>query len=570
MDITDSEADLRDAALLACESRVVGQAVTLARWIGVGRHPVTAGQVLRKADVPAAGRVLGVAVPHRLRTMADLPELNRPWCVAIATGLLRIEDSRVTSGPVLEQWPPGGADLLAGWLTGLLAVCTAQSRPRDEDGVRLLVMAVLKVLSEGAARADRLWKPVRVTVEDLCDRYDKHPWDLLSAVERYFDEESNSPIPWLLDLLDEFGAIAGDVAMPVISPLGRWAAEQLAIGLPGIADASLSAAELVAEVAQFSDDEARGHVASGWLAERLPGQAALEILTAAEQMSPLKRCVAMDLAVGVGEEVLPVLRNLATTRCVGPHARAILADWDKGTEPSDADSRWLDVEFAAAELEGKGPDAALTCVWERMPGTDLESRLAAVRGTGHSDAAVLTSAVAEFATSGAPRAIDQVAELKVSLIEFRPPIWRRVRVPATVTLGDLHVVIQLLFGWDGDHLHVFRAGKKQYSDTFMRLEGTMDEDLVRIQDALALGSGTIRYTYDLGACWEHEITLHSTLADNGGQVYPVCVAYQGDSPVEYWSEDDPIEREPFDQAEVSRRLAALSEAEGVIHGDCSA
>jgi len=35
----------------------MGQAVALARWIGSGRRPVTAGGVLRKADVPAAGAV---------------------------------------------------------------------------------------------------------------------------------------------------------------------------------------------------------------------------------------------------------------------------------------------------------------------------------------------------------------------------------------------------------------------------------------------------------------------------------------------------------------------------------
>src|SRR2546430_15976473 len=50
--------ELRDAARLARESVVVGRAVTLARWIGTGRRPVTAGQVLRKADVPAAGAAL--------------------------------------------------------------------------------------------------------------------------------------------------------------------------------------------------------------------------------------------------------------------------------------------------------------------------------------------------------------------------------------------------------------------------------------------------------------------------------------------------------------------------------
>jgi hypothetical protein len=69
--------------------------------------------------------------------------------------------------------------------------------------------------------------------------------------------------------------------------------------------------------------------------------------------------------------------------------------------------------------------------------------------------------------------------------------------------------------------------------------------------------GKITYTYDLGACWEHEITLERTLPRDHGQDYPVCVTYRGDSPVEYWSEDDPVEPEPFGLKAVNRRLAAL-------------
>ena len=38
------------------------------------------------------------------------------------------------------------------------------------------------------------------------------------------------------------------------------------------------------------------------------------------------------------------------------------------------------------------------------------------------------------------------------------------------------------------------------------------------------------------ACWEHEIVLEQTVPRDPGQDYPVCVAYKGDSPVEYWSE----------------------------------
>ena len=60
----------------------------------------------------------------------------------------------------------------------------------------------------------------------------------------------------------------------------------------------------------------------------------------------------------------------------------------------------------------------------------------------------------------------------------------------------------------------------------MNLEETGDEEAVRIRDAMVPG-GTIAYTYDFGACWEHEITLEKTLRRDHSQDYPVCVAFRG-------------------------------------------
>jgi hypothetical protein len=80
-----------------------------------------------------------------------------------------------------------------------------------------------------------------------------------------------------------------------------------------------------------------------------------------------------------------------------------------------------------------------------------------------------------------------------------------------------------------------------------------------LRDAFA-GGGKVGYTYDFGASWEHEVTLEKTLALEAGRKYPVCVAFRADSPVEYWSgdedEEDAAEPEPFDLAEVNKRLSA--------------
>jgi hypothetical protein len=141
--------------------------------------------------------------------------------------------------------------------------------------------------------------------------------------------------------------------------------------------------DIAASEGELGDVARRDHVAWGWLAERQPAQAAREILAAAEQMSALLRSVAIGVVETLGQDTLPAWRELAAAPRAGPHARAVLAAWEQGPQPSDADWRWLAVEAAAAALEDKGADEALTRVWESMPGTDLDTRLAKVRATGH-------------------------------------------------------------------------------------------------------------------------------------------------------------------------------------------
>ena len=264
----DTVEGLRDAARRARECAVIGQAVTLARWIGSDRRPVTAGRVLRKADVPAAGAALRVDVPARLRTMADIRELHRPWCAAVATGLLQVSDGSVTAGPALECWPPDDGDLLTGWLAGLRAVCAAESYPQDEDSVRLLALALLTVLGEdGAPVAGGLRQSVSEALQVLCDRYDKSSWEPLEAAYRYGQLGTGEPLAGLVALLAGFGAVADDPGRPAITSLGRWAAGHLAAGLAGPADPGWSAGEMIAAAARFGDEEQQRHVAWAWLAE---------------------------------------------------------------------------------------------------------------------------------------------------------------------------------------------------------------------------------------------------------------------------------------------------------------
>ncbi|NUK18206.1 plasmid pRiA4b ORF-3 family protein, partial [Streptomyces lunaelactis] len=50
---------------------------------------------------------------------------------------------------------------------------------------------------------------------------------------------------------------------------------------------------------------------------------------------------------------------------------------------------------------------------------------------------------------------DSVLQIKVTLADIRPPIWRRLQVPADLTLDRLHLVIQTAMGWENYHMHLF-------------------------------------------------------------------------------------------------------------------
>ena len=119
-----------------------------------------------------------------------------------------------------------------------------------------------------------------------------------------------------------------------------------------------------------------------------------------------------------------------------------------------------------------------------------------------------------------------------------PPVWRRVVVPAGITLGRLHVVIQDVMGWENSHLHMFTAGKVTYGvpdGDFM--SDDQNENAVRLSGLLSRKGQKLGYTYDFGDDWDHLVTLEKTLLPGSEEALavgpvPVCLAGEGACPPE--------------------------------------
>jgi hypothetical protein len=129
----------------------MAQAVALGRWISAaGPRPVTPRRVLRTSDLTAAAAVIGVPLPARLRTAADVPAIHRPWCLALAAGLLQIRDGTVSAGPALDRWPPADAEVLSASLSGLTACSSAEAGPDPHEQAEAVgdVIVLLRVLQD--------------------------------------------------------------------------------------------------------------------------------------------------------------------------------------------------------------------------------------------------------------------------------------------------------------------------------------------------------------------------------------------------------------------------------------
>ncbi len=110
-------------------------------------------------------------------------------------------------------------------------------------------------------------------------------------------------------------------------------------------------------------------------------------------------------------------------------------------------------------------------------------------------------------------------QIKVTLHGAKPPIWRRLMVPASVTLADLHLIIQYAMGWDNYHLHLFDVGGVRYGEPDPELELELrDEGRVRLRDVAPAERAKIRYEYDFGDGWEHDIVVEKIVDEPVQQV----------------------------------------------------
>ena len=136
-----------------------------------------------------------------------------------------------------------------------------------------------------------------------------------------------------------------------------------------------------------------------------------------------------------------------------------------------------------------------------------------------------------------PANAPEILQIKLTLRDVRPAVWRRVLVPDNFSLNRLHQVNQAVMLWLDYHLHEFEIGDRRYADLQGEGPDAFGERLysdrnIRLRDIVDRGVDRFSYSYDFGDDWRMKVAIEKTVPAHDGVRYPALAGGAGAAPPE--------------------------------------
>ena len=195
---------------------------------------------------------------------------------------------------------------------------------------------------------------------------------------------------------------------------------------------------------------------------------------------------------------------------------------------SAANRHWLPVEIVvgpSAELSDPWPLARTVTIVERDRHVLYVREGGDVRSLDPADIRAIRLPPGSAAPTVSRRSwlhVDsRICRMTVTLDGIQPPIWRRLDVPARVTLAKLHELLQVVLGWTNSHLHMFEIDKERIAvpyhlDQLAEGQITRSARLVHLADVVDHGIRRFDYEYDFGDSWRHTIVIEEVRDERDG------------------------------------------------------
>jgi hypothetical protein len=123
---------------------------------------------------------------------------------------------------------------------------------------------------------------------------------------------------------------------------------------------------------------------------------------------------------------------------------------------------------------------------------------------------------------GAMAKSSTIYQLKITLQDVEPAIWRRVQIP-DCSLEKLHLIVQPSMGWSNYHLWSFKIAGENYGDDPDGEMGMSSPRKTKLGAIVDQGVKKFSYVYDFGDNWEHEIKIEKVLQADPKVKYPRCL-----------------------------------------------
>jgi hypothetical protein len=124
---------------------------------------------------------------------------------------------------------------------------------------------------------------------------------------------------------------------------------------------------------------------------------------------------------------------------------------------------------------------------------------------------------------------DMLFQLKITLLDLKPPIWRRIQT-RDCTLDAFHDLLQVVMGWENSHLHRFDINGQAFGDPDLFEEDFLEFDMrdsrkTMLSQIVPKDGKRCRfmYEYDFGDGWMHEIVFEGNPEVQPGVIYPTCL-----------------------------------------------
>ena len=115
--------------------------------------------------------------------------------------------------------------------------------------------------------------------------------------------------------------------------------------------------------------------------------------------------------------------------------------------------------------------------------------------------------------------------LRVVLDDVKPQVWRRIVVPASITLDRPHDVLQIVMSWTDTHLHSFTIAGQEFTEDPEESDQGVEESGVVLGALIRKPRSKFTYLYDFGDGWVHTVTVESVeKIPDGHTVEVVCLA----------------------------------------------